>query len=142
MSFTSIENNNSGLMKEGDYEVSCVKCEETVTKTTSAPVIKFDFVVRSDVEQAYQKKHIFKNFYQDDTGAWPDEKIGKYANSLGIEKGADFELDDLIGRDCIVRIKHFEGDDKEMRECIFFTAPTKHPRQEFLPVGDDSDLPF
>ena len=80
MGFKSVEN-TGGLMAEGDYEVICLVAKEGETKG-GTPVIKFDFQVRSDVEQKYQRKHVFKSFYRDnETGEWPEDKIGKYANS-------------------------------------------------------------
>lgn len=148
--FKSVEN-NGGLMAEGDYEVYVKDCCESVTKGGN-DCIKFDFVVRSDVEQPYQGKHIFKNFYPDrDTGAYPEAKIGRYANALGIEKGQEFELYDLIGCSCIVHISHFTGDDGETRECIYYSAKSKiepymdviAPAPEFDELDVlDGELPF
>lgn len=148
--FKSVENDN-GLMAQGDYEVYVKSAQETETKMGN-PCIKFDFVVRSDVEQPYQNKHIFKNFYPDrQTNAYPAEKIGKYANSLGIEKGQEFELEDLVGRNCILHISHYTGNDGVTRECIFYTAPSKaepymapmEPAPQYAPIEeDDSLLPF
>ena len=123
MSFKSYEN-DGGLMAEGDYEVICLKAVETSTKNTGMPVIAFDFQVRSDVEQKYQRKHIFKNFYQDDEGNWPAEKIGKMANALGVPKGESFELADLTGRCCILHMKPFKGTDGVERDAIFYAKPT------------------
>ena len=151
MAYKSVEN-NGGLMAEGDYECVLVACCETVTKTSGAPVVKFDFQVRSDVEQSYQRKHIFKNFYQDENGAFDGEKIGRFACSLGVPKGEDFELDDLVGRCCILHMSRFTPKDGgEEREVIRYTAPTKAgqmvqgaPRdaQSGLEIVPEEDLPF
>lgn len=124
MAFKAYEN-DGGLMVEGDYEVICLKAVETTTRTTGAPVIALDFQVRTDVEQKYQRKHIFKNFYQDEKGAWPVEKIGKLANALGIEKGAEFEISDLVGRCCILHMRPFRGNDGVERDAIFYAKQTK-----------------
>lgn len=149
-SFKSVEN-SGGLMAEGDYEVYVKSCGVTTTKAGNE-CISFDFVVRSDVNQPYQNKHIFKKFYPNrDTGEYPSEKIGKYANALGIEKGQEFAPDDLVGRNCIVHISHFTGDDGVTRECIFYTAPSNAKpymaempsNQEFAMLeDDDAQLPF
>lgn len=112
-------------MPEGDYEVICLQAVETTTKTSGLPVIKMDFQVRSDVDQAYQRKHIFKNFYQDDNGQWPGGKIGKLANALGIPEGETFELADLEGRCCILHMKPYTGNDGVERDSIFYSMPTK-----------------
>lgn len=151
-SFKSVEN-SGGLMAQGDYEVYVKSCGVTTTKAGNE-CISFDFVVRADVNQPYQNKHIFKKFYPDrDTGKYPAEKIGKYANALGIEKGQEFELDDLTGRNCIVHISHFTTDSGETRECIFYTAPSKadpymaditgRKSDDFAMLDDDDgQLPF
>lgn len=151
MGFKSVEN-NGGLMKEGDYEVYVKECGYSQTKNGNE-CIKFEFVVRADVEQEYKNKHIFKNFYPSrETGGYDADKIGKYANALGIEKGQDFELEDLIGRNCILHISHFTGDDGVTRECIFWTAQSKansyitdvRTSDSFGQVDDisDDELPF
>lgn len=150
MGFKSVEN-DSGLMQEGEYEVYVHDCCETKTKSSGMDCIKFDFVVRADVDQKYKNKHIFKNFYKDkETGEWPNEKIGKYANALGIEKGTEFDLDDLIGRNCRAVIRHFTGGDGVKREAIFYLKPSsageyiaKLPGSDLTELDDlDEDLPF
>lgn len=148
MSWTSCEN-TGGLMAEGDYEVICLKAEEGETKG-GTPCIKFDFQVRSDVAQKYQRKHIFKSFFKDDeTGEWPKEKIGKLANSMGIEKGQTFELSDLVGKCLILHMKPYKGNDGVERDSIFWTAPTKAGQYGAAPATatsytqvENEDLPF
>lgn len=147
MNFKSVEN-DGGLMKPGDYEVYVKSCAESITKSGNE-CIAFDFVIRADVEQPYQNKHVFKNFYRDSTGEYDAVKIGKYANALGIEKGQDFELSDLVGRNCILHIEHFTGNDGITRECIYYTAKSKAdafvapaPTFDELPDEDDDALPF
>lgn len=148
MNFKSVEN-DGGLMKPGDYEVYVKSCAESLTKSGNE-CIAFDFVIRADVDQPYQNKHVFKNFYRlDATGEYDAVKIGKYANALGIEKGQDFELSDLVGRNCIIHIEHFTGNDGITRECIYYTAKSKAeafvapaPTFDELPDEDDDQLPF
>lgn len=148
MRFTSVKNDGGGLMKEGDYEVILVRCEETTTKTSNLPVIAFDFQVRQDVEQPYQRKHIFRNFYQDSlTGKWPMDKIGKLANSLGITEEEDFDLEDLVGRCCILHMKPFTGQDGVARDTVYWSAPTKAGQMIQEPAGsfvevEDEEVPF
>lgn len=150
MAFTSHENTGANTcMREGDYEVILMTCSETTTRTTGTPCIAFDFKVREDVNQAYQGKHIFKNFYRDrETGEWPGDKIGRLANALGIEKGAQFELDELVGRCCILHMRPFKGQDGVERDSIYYAECTKAgqaiasaPSGGFTEVEDD-ELPF
>lgn len=137
-------------MPEGDYEVICLQAVETTTKTSGLPVIKMDFQVRSDVDQAYQRKHIFKNFYQDDNGQWPGGKIGKLANALGIPEGETFELADLEGRCCILHMKPYTGNDGVERDSIFYSMPTKAGQMvQAAPTAaqgyeevEDEEMPF
>jgi len=137
MGFRSVEN-NGGLIAEGDYEAICLFAREGETKG-GYPVIKFDFKIRTDVEQKYQNKHVFKNFYKDDsTGEWPLDKIGKYANSMGIPKDELFELSDLEGKCLILHMKPYKGQDGVERDSIFWTAPTKAGQIETVsPVRED-----
>lgn len=155
MSFKSYENDggNGGVMPEGDYEVVLLDAKEDQTKS-GIPTIKFDFQVRSDVEQKYQKKHIFKNFYRDDdTGEWPMQKIGKFANALGIPKDEEFELGDLCGLCCILHMKPYTKQDGTVIDSVFYSAPTKagqipkatikHTESGgFTNVDPDEELPF
>lgn len=146
MRFTVVKN-DGGLMKEGDYECILVRCEETTTKTGGLPVIAFDFQVRQDVEQPYRRKHIFKNFYQDSvTGKWPMDNIGKLANSLGLKIGDDFDLEDLVGRCCILHVKPFTGQDGVERDTVYWSAPTKagqmiQEAESFTQV-EEEEIPF
>lgn len=151
MAFKAYENTGSSTcMKEGDYEVILMSCSETTTRTSGMPTIAFDFKVRDDVEQAYHGKHIFKNFYPDrDTNQYPLEKIGKIANALGIEKGAEFELYDLVGRCCILHMRPYKGSDGIERDSIYYAESTKVGQMiasasapsSFTEVNDD-ELPF
>ena len=147
MAFKSVE--NESLMAEGDYEVICLKAEETETNG-GTPVIKLDFQVRSDVEQKYQRKHVFKSFFKDDeTGEWPAERIGKYANSMGIPKGQEFELTDLEGKCLILHMRPYETKEGKKRDSIAWTAATKVGQYGAAPETnagfvqvEDEEMPF
>lgn len=149
MAFKSYENtgSDSNTMLEGDYEVQLVNCRETKTRTSLIPCIEFDFVVRDDVDQRYRRKHIFKNFFRNDNGEWPVEKIGKIANALGIPQGQEFDLSDLIGLCCILHIKPYKRQDGTMVDTIYYAKSTEAGQlvqtasNNFTEV-DDEDLPF
>lgn len=150
MSFKSCENTGGGVMPEGDYEVICLQAVETNAKTTGYPMIKFDFQVRSDVEQAYQRKHIFQNFFRDANDQWPDEWIGKFAYALGIPKDESFELADLEGRCCILHVYPYTDKNGVERDRIRYSAPTKAGQMvQAAPTAaqgyeevDDDEIPF
>lgn len=149
MAFKSYENTNadSNVMLEGDYEVQLVSAGETQTRMSGLPCIAFDFVVREDVDQRYKRKHIFKNFFKDDNGMWPYEKIGKIANALGIPQGHEFELHELVGLCCMLHIKPYKRQDGSMIDTIYYAKPTEAGQliqaapNDFIEV-DDEELPF
>lgn len=149
MAFKSYENTGSdnGTMLEGDYEVQVVNVEETLTRNSGIPCIAFDFVVRADVDQRYKRKHIFKNFFKNDNGEWPVEKIGKIANALGIPQNQEFELSDLVGLCCILHIKPYKKQDGTMIDSIYYAKSTEAgqliqtAQNDFVEV-DDEELPF
>ena len=152
--FTSREN-DSDLMREGEYEVYLKECGPAETKT-GVPCIKFDFVVRPDIEQAYKNKHKFKNFFPEEDGTLSDknlEKIEPGANALGIPTGTQFSLDDLTGRSCVMVIGHYEDNNTfETKDCIYYLKSSKaepyitpSPSEQIGDVDemdDDGDLPF
>lgn len=151
MEFKSYENDGN-LMAEGDYEAILLKAVETSNKNTGEPVIRLDFQIRSDVEQKYRRKHIFKSFYQDENGQWPMEKIGKMANALGIPKEEEFDLPDLVGKCCLLHVKPCKGRDGVERDTIYFAKATKAGQavqsapmgtpEGYQEVTDEEDFPF
>ena len=127
------------LRPEGEYECICHACKQTET-LRGEPVIQMEFIIRTDIEQPCAGQHIFKSFYTDENGAWPDSKIGRYANSLGIPDGEDFELSDLSGRCCVVVTRHFDAADGTKKECIFFTKPSVAKAPDTLTVNGFEDI--
>lgn len=149
MIFKSVES-GSDLMHKGAYEVYVKSCEFSETKG-GTECIKFEFVVRSDVEQPYKNRHKFKQFYRDqESGQWPVEKIGKYAHALGIPKGQDFELEDLVGLNCLMVIDHYQDEKTgETRDYIYYLKHSEvtdyvqpQPSGFTEAEEDDGDLPF
>lgn len=133
------------LRPEGLYEVECVNCKQDETLRGDS-VIKLDFLIREDVEQPCQRQHLFKSFFMD-SDEW-EEKFGRYANALGIPVGEEYELYDLIGKWCVASVKHYETDDGQKRECIFFVKKSElgapKPIGSLDDLGDVSldDIPF
>lgn len=149
MLFKSVRN-DSGPMPKGEYEVYVKDCGFAETKG-GTECIKFEFVVRSDVVQECQNRHMFKQFYRDrDTNRWPMDKIGKYANTLGIQEEQDFELAELIGRNCIMVVSHYQDEKTgDLRDFIYYLKPSKADSYVTPPPGnfediddDDGELPF
>lgn len=130
------------IMPEGDYEVYVKDCCFSTTKG-GYECIKFEFVVRDDVEQPFKKFHKFKQFYRDrDTNAWPVDKIGRYANALGIPNGKDFDLSDLIGLNAVMVIRNYNDKNTgEKKDNIYYLKPSKQKpfmsSSSFVEVDED-----
>ena len=86
-----------GLIKDGTYEVVVNHANEDATPGGSE-YIELDLIVRNDVDQEYQNKHIFAK-------VWKAKKTGKYnegmimaiADALGLEDGKTYDgLEDLL----------------------------------------------
>lgn len=134
------------LRPEGEYECILNICRQTET-LRGDPVIEFDFLIRTDVDQACAGQHIYKRFFTENDGSWPEAKIGRYANALGVPDGEEYELHDLNGRCCTVVVKHFEKEDGTKAECIFYTKPSEIEQPKPLEVDDletltSDDIPF
>ncbi len=145
--------NDFGPMEEGNYEVILKDAKYTQTQS-GIPCISFDWVVRNDVEQKYKNKHIFKRYYQDDKGNWPVDKLSKAAYGLGVPEGADFDVDDLVGKTCRVHVKPFtftdgSGNERTIDSITNYTASengqlvqtVEKKDDEFVNV-EDEELPF
>ena len=128
------------VLPEGSYEAIVASCG-TVTSTAGKNGIKFDFFIRSDVDQAVKGKHIFKSFYEDDNGVMPEAKIGEVAYSCGIEKGEDFEPWQLMNKTLIIVVKHFTPEDtNETKAYVAYTRRSKIKPKE-LESSDFTDVP-
>ena len=153
MGFKSMEAESS-LMPKGEYEAIVKDCCFSATKN-GTECVKFEFVVRSDIDQPCQKKRKFKQFYRDpETGRWPAEKIGQYAHALGVPQGEDFELEDMIGRCCVMVIGHYlDGQTGAAKDFIYFLKPSRAEAgpsalsgsselAALPPLPEDGGLPF
>ena len=132
----------------GTYEVIVDSCTSVESQKDNRPGIKFDFRIREDVEQPCKGRHIFKSFYVNDQGEFPEEKIGEFANACGIEDGKDFEPWEL--RLCTLRIvvREFTPDDKPDEKVTYVAyakkselEPLKTEAADFSDVTED-DIPF
>lgn len=141
--------NDFGPMEEGNYEVILKDAKYTHTQS-GIPCIFFDWVVRNDIEQKYKNKHIFKRYYQDDEGNWPADKLSKAAIALGVPEGADFDVDDLVGKTCRLHIKPYTLKDGRVVDSITNYTPSEGEQlvqtvgkhgNEFVQV-DEEELPF
>ena len=102
---------------DGDYEVVINQCGENATPN-GAEYIEFDLIIRNDVVQQYQNKHIFHK-------VWKEKKTGKYNmktfNTIGkacqLQNGKTYKtfqelLEDFVLKTARVTIKNEESEYK------------------------------
>lgn len=148
MSYKSVENTQD-CMAEGDYEAILLKCEDKTTDS-GYELIAFDFKIRDDVEQAYQRKHFFYSVFKENDGSLNEkniEKLGKIANALGIPNDAEFDLPDLVGKCCILHIKPWTNDKGVKKDSLYYAKPTKagqmiEPASGYMKVALEDVVPF
>ncbi len=137
-------------MVEGDYEVQLLNAGE-MTSQSGTTYLKFEFVVRDDVDQRYKKHRVWRSYFKGEDGNYEMDKIGHMASMLGVPEGVKIELGDLPGRCCMVHVKPYKSP-KTGRESdsVVWYAPTKAGQlipslDQFAEVdeGDpDNQLPF
>lgn len=137
----------------GRFEIYVSKAENG-TANNGADIVEFEFTVRTDIEQTHQGYRFSKTFWKND-GELSDKAIDticKYANSLGVAEGDQFELDDLVGRSCTLISGTFtpsEGANAgktydtirlvKSEEKPYMVAIQAEPKEL---DDDDDDLPF
>ena len=151
MNFTSVENKQeySIYMVEGDYEAQLIKAEEKTSQSGST-YLSFEFVVREDVEQRYKKKHVWRSYFKDESGEYNADRIGKLISALGVPVGVNIEIEDLVGRCCIIHVKPYTSTKTgKTSDSIMWYAKTKAGQliksfEEFTEVKEDEEegLPF
>lgn len=101
-------------IKDGTYEVVINKAVENATKS-GAEFIDIDLIVRNDVQQSFQNKHIFPKIWKTKaTGKYNEGMIMAIAQALQLEDGktyASFEelLADFVLKPVLVRVKTEES---------------------------------
>lgn len=86
-----------GEIKDGSYEVIVNRANEDATPGGSE-YIELDLVVRNDVDQPYQNKHIFAKVWKAKaTGQYNEGRIMAIADALQLQDGAEYNsLQDLL----------------------------------------------
>lgn len=138
----STDYSNVGLIAEGDYE--CVIAEAFSNSTKNgAEYFSVNFVIRDDVPQKYQKKHLFHSIWRKKEPTADDMKIGGFSfgqimalsKAAQLPNGKAYETLDELGNDlegrCVkVHVSHefneYYGED---RERVKWINKTEHPRE-------------
>lgn len=84
-------------IKDGAYEVVVNKAVENATKS-GAEFIDIDLIVRNDVDQPFQNKHIFPKIWKAKaTGKYNESMIMAIAQALQLEDGKSYNgFDELL----------------------------------------------
>lgn len=101
-------------IKDGTYEVVVNKAVENATKS-GAEFIDIDLIVRNDVQQSFQNKHIFPKIWKAKaTGKYNEGMIMAIAQALQLEDGKSYNgfdelLADFVLKPVLVRVKTEES---------------------------------
>ncbi|MFC0278102.1 DUF669 domain-containing protein [Enterococcus devriesei] len=150
-------------IKDGTYEVIINKAVENATKS-GAEFIDIDLIVRNDVQQQFQNKHIFPKIWKAKaTGKYNEGMIMAIAQALQLEDGKSYNgfdelLADFVLKPVLVRVKTEESNgyknvNVKSWEKTNTTGPVNHqfkngdepsfgPSREPAPTAKEDDLPF
>jgi hypothetical protein len=101
-------------IKDGAYEVVVNKAIENATPS-GAEYIDIDLIVRNDVEQTFQNKHIFAKIWKAKaTGKYNEGMVMAIAQALQLEDGKSYNgfdelLADFVLKPVLVRVKTEES---------------------------------
>lgn len=101
-------------IKDGTYEVVVNKAVENATKS-GAEFIDIDLIVRNDVDQPFQNKHIFAKIWKAKaTGNYNEGMIMAIAQALGLEDGKTYNgleefFADMVLKPVRVTVKNEES---------------------------------
>lgn len=112
------------IIPAGDYECRVASAMERVNEDGVA-FIEFQFKVRDDVDQNCKGDIIKKRFKQDADGNYKVNKINEFAFACGVEEGADYQLEELVGSCVIVHISCFTKDTGEKVGYVAYLNPSK-----------------
>lgn len=89
---TNYKDVDSGsLLPEGEYEVTIIKAELRYTKTNNVPNISLDMVIREDVQQMNQRRHIFDSLFKSrETGMYNMQRIQSICKCAGLPEGDEY----------------------------------------------------
>lgn len=137
-------------IKDGEYEVEIESAEETEIPTTHTPKLKFVYTIRSDVEQGFQGRKIFEDWFKmRDTHDYNKKRlrqiIGATKRAEPTQSFATLKevLDFLVGKQVVVNVKNeddsYNGITRTKLNVKFYKESLHKPQT--LDLNDD-ELPF
>lgn len=93
-------------LPEGVYDVAIAKVEQTVSKSSSNPMLKVEFNVLSE---GYENRKLWANYVLTEAAMW---KVKELFESLSLDASAAVEMDtdELIGLTCKAKVTQREYD--------------------------------
>lgn len=149
MLFTVNHNEANDLISEGEYAVFVKEMEEVKSKS-GKDMIKIVLVVRDDVPQKHQKRHIYKYLFKDNqTGLYKKTEFQKISKALALAQGKSYAtldewFQDCVGKVCIVKILHNEYNGNTSESVTKWIPITSEKLEALAPTVtiDDPNLPF
>lgn len=137
-------------IKNGEYEVEIESAEETEIPTTHTPKLKFVYTIRSDVEQGFQGRKIFEDWFKiRDTHDYNKKRLRQIIRATNrAEPTQTFAtlkevLDFLVGKQVVVNVKNeddsYNGITRTKLNVKFYKESQHKPQT--LDLNDD-ELPF
>lgn len=141
-------------IKNGEYEVEIESAEETEIPTTHTPKLKFVYTIRSDVEQGFQGRKIFEDWFKiKDTHDYNKKRLRQI---IGATKRAEPTqtfatlkevLDFLVGKQVVVNVKNeddsYNGITRTRLNVKFYKESLHKPQTLNTQVDlNDDELPF
>lgn len=156
--------NENSIKPIGDYECVIHKVEERTTRNNKVG-LNIQFLIRSDVNQKYQKGYIFHTLWKRKEPTDLDKQVNGYGfnqvmqlgKASGLPEGKDYDnltqfINDLINKPVRITLNHREYNGNTQEE-VKYINKTKFPLKganiqqpksndgfEEMPVEDD--LPF
>ena len=155
--YTYNAENNSGLIKEGDYEATIERIERKVLPSGKEK-LSVMYRIRTDVEQSYKNKCVFEDIWaeKENPKVFNRKRINQLLGTQKIEDGTEFDtINDVIQfllysnliLHITIEMDTYRGEDVNVVQ--FYKSSKVNPQQleekpkgGNLPVVDDDDLPF
>lgn len=141
-------------IKDGEYEVEIESAEETEIPTTHTPKLKFVYTIRSDVEQDFQGRKIFEDWFKmKDTHDYNKKRLRqiiwatKRAEPTQTFATLKEVLDFLVGKQVVVNVKNeddsYNGITRTRLNVKFYKESLHKPQTLNTQVDlNDDELPF
>lgn len=82
---------NMGNVADGTYEAVFYMVTENVNEHTGSDFIRFDLIIRNDVEQKFQNSHLFDQMYKSkETGKYSMKRLAWLASAAQLDQSKEY----------------------------------------------------